>query len=71
MAIFEGLGAVLWSARAAAELARVSGRRPVVGQLIAAESRVPRLAASGRTNREIADALLLSTRTVGAHLSHV
>lgn len=68
---FDELGALLWSARAAAEVARVSGRRPMVGQLTAAERRVARLAAAGRTNREIADALFVSTRTVGGHLSHV
>jgi DNA-binding CsgD family transcriptional regulator len=69
--IFERLGAPLWAARARAELARVSGRRPVVGQLTPSERRVARLAAAGRTNQEIADALFTSTRTVGAHLSHI
>jgi DNA-binding CsgD family transcriptional regulator len=31
---------------------------------------VARLAAAGRTNQEIADALFLSVRTVESHLSH-
>jgi DNA-binding CsgD family transcriptional regulator len=69
--IFERLGAPLWAAKAHAELARVSGRRPVVGELTPAERRVARLAAAGRTNKEIADSLFMSTRTVGGHLSHV
>ena len=69
--IFERLGAPLWAGKAHAELARVSGRRPVVGELTPAERRVARLAAAGRTNKEIADSLFMSARTVGGHLSHV
>ncbi len=71
LGIFERLGAPLWAAKARTELARVSGRRPVVGQLTPAERGVARLAAAGLTNQEIADALFTSTRTVGAHLSHI
>jgi DNA-binding CsgD family transcriptional regulator len=69
--IFERLGAPLWAAKARAELARVSGRRPVAGGLTPAERQVARLAAAGQTNREIAEALFTSTRTVGGHLSHI
>jgi DNA-binding CsgD family transcriptional regulator len=68
---FERLGAPLWAAKARAELARVSGRRPSNGTLTSVEQRVARLAAAGRTNQEIADALFMSPRTVGGHLSHV
>jgi DNA-binding CsgD family transcriptional regulator len=69
--IFERLGAPLWAEKARAELARVSGRRPSTRTLTPVEQRVARLAAAGRTNQEIADALFMSPRTVGGHLSHV
>ncbi len=69
--IFERLGAPLWAEKARAELARIGGRRAVVGQLTEAERRVATLAAAGRTNREIADTLFMSVRTVEGHLSHV
>jgi DNA-binding CsgD family transcriptional regulator len=66
---FERLGAPLWADKARAELARIGGRRSVAGQLTEAEARVAKLAAAGRTNREIADALFMSVRTVEGHLS--
>jgi len=70
LAIFERLGAPLWADKAKAELARIGGRRAAAGQLTEAEARVAKLAAAGRTNREIADALFMSVRTVEGHLSH-
>jgi DNA-binding CsgD family transcriptional regulator len=69
LAIFERLGAPLWADKARAELARIGGRRAVAGQLTEAEARVAKLAAAGRTNREIADTLFMSVRTVEGHLS--
>ena len=39
--------------------------------LTAVEERVARLAAAGRTNREIAATLFMSVRTVEGHLSHI
>ncbi len=69
--IFERLPAPLWADKARAELARVSGRQPMTGELSPVERRVARLAAAGRTNKEIADTLFLSARTVAGHLSHV
>jgi DNA-binding CsgD family transcriptional regulator len=71
LAIFEELGAPLWAEKARSELARVSGRRPGGGDLTEAERRVARLAAAGRTNKEIAESLFMSPRTVGGHLSHI
>jgi DNA-binding NarL/FixJ family response regulator len=67
---FDALGCTGWSARAAAELGRVSGRRPGDDTLTASESRVVELAALGLPNKEIASRLYVSVYTVEAHLSH-
>ena len=69
--LFEGLGAVCWVARTAAESGRIGGRRASGRGVTEAERRVARLAAAGRSNREIADSLFMSVRTVEGHLSHV
>jgi DNA-binding CsgD family transcriptional regulator len=69
--LFDELGAKLWTAKATAELARVGGRRSGTGNLTVAETRVAGLAADGCTNREVADRLFLSTKTVAAHLTSV
>jgi DNA-binding CsgD family transcriptional regulator len=66
---FGGLGARLWAEKARAELAAIGGRPAATGHLTPTEERVARLAAAGRTNREIAEALFLSVRTVETHLS--
>ena len=71
LGMFEELGARLWAERTRSELARIGGRRAVLGELTEAEQRVARLAAAGRTNREIADTLYTSVRTVEGHLSHI
>jgi len=71
LGIFEELGARLWAERTRSEIARIGGRRAVLGRLTEAEQRVARLAAAGRTNREIADTLYTSVRTVEGHLSHI
>ncbi|MFL5929446.1 MAG: AAA family ATPase [Gaiellaceae bacterium] len=67
---FEQLGAATWIEKARAELGRIGGRTRTVG-LTPAERRVATLVAEGRTNREVAAALLLGERTVETHLSHV
>jgi DNA-binding CsgD family transcriptional regulator len=69
--VFEGLGAEPWHARAAAELARISGRRRSGPGLTLTEGRVVALVAEGRTNKEVAAALYLSPKTVEAHLRNV
>ncbi len=66
---FEAMAAVLWAERARAELDRISGRRPGSDPLTPTEERVAKLAAGGRTNREIAEEMFLSVRTVESHLS--
>lgn len=70
-ATFEGMGATVWAERAAAELARIGGRARGPSGLTPTEREVARLAADGRTNREIAAALFLSVNTVQTYLKHV
>jgi DNA-binding CsgD family transcriptional regulator len=67
--LFDELGARLWAAKATAELARIGGRPPHAGGLTPTEQRVAELVAQGRTNREVADLLFLSAKTVAAHLT--
>ena len=71
LAVFEELGARLWVEKTRAELARISGRRTADDDLTETEKRVAKLAAEGRTNKEIAAALFMGVSTVEAHLSHV
>ena len=69
-------GAFPLAARAETEL-RATGARPRrvvltgVESLTASERRVAELAADGRTNREIAQALFVTARTVEGHLTNV
>ncbi len=73
---FEEHGAEEWADQAAAEL-RAAGvptarrprtGRPGAGVLTPQELQIARLTADGLTNKEIADRIYLSHRTVGAHL---
>jgi DNA-binding CsgD family transcriptional regulator len=68
-AIFDKAGAALWSSMADAELARIGGRAASPGHLSPTERRIAELVAEGRTNREVADALFVSVKTVEANLS--
>lgn len=71
---FERLGAKLWAERARGELAAFGERGDEPQRsgpltlLTPQELQVVRLAADGRTNKEIAAQLFLSPRTVGHHL---
>ncbi|MEU9448832.1 AAA family ATPase [Streptomyces sp. NPDC048277] len=73
---FDTLGAAAWSARAAREL-RASGlkteRAAAQGtpRLSAQEWQIARLAAQGLSNRDIAQQLYLSHRTISSHLYNI
>lgn len=70
---FRRLGAVPWIERANRELASTAGRRaatPGLTPLTSQEREVAELAAAGLTNRQVAERLLLSPRTVASHLRH-
>jgi DNA-binding CsgD family transcriptional regulator len=69
--IFASLPAPLWAERARSELSRIGLRPPAPLALTATEERVAGLAAAGRTNRQVAQALFLSPRTVEANLARV
>ena len=69
LAVFESLGAKLWTERARAELARIGGRRAIGNELTPSEREVATLVAEGHTNREVAAALFLTERTIESHLS--
>ena len=71
IAVFDRLGARLWSEKARAELARVSGRAPAPGGLTPTEEQVAALVAAGRTYREVANALFMSPKTVQWNLSKI
>ena len=69
--IFEGLGADPSAEAARSEIAAIGGRPVSAGGLTPTEDRVARLASAGLNNKEIADRLVLSARTVEGHLSRV
>ena len=68
---FEGLGAKLWADTARTELARIGGRHAAGDELTPGERQVAALVAEGRTNREVAAALVLTERTIEGHLSSI
>jgi DNA-binding CsgD family transcriptional regulator len=70
LAVFEELGALLWTERARAELARVPVRR-VSGDLTPTETTIASLAATGLTNRAIAERIYVSPKTVESNLARV
>ena len=71
LAMFDHLGARLWSEKAHAELGRIGGRAPAPGALTPTEERVAGLVAAGHTYREVADALFISPKTVQWNLSKI
>jgi len=71
LAIFDDLGAALWSERVRRELARIGGRSSTPLSLTPTEERVAALVSAGRTNREVADQLFISVNTVEANLKRI
>ena len=72
---FQRLGARSWAERAQAELracgvpvARAPGEPDALEELTPQQRQIVHLASDGLTDREIADRLFLSPRTVGSHL---
>jgi DNA-binding CsgD family transcriptional regulator len=68
--ILDAMGARPWAERARAELARIGGRTRS-GGLTPTEERVAGLVAEGRSNKEVAEALFVSVRTVEANLTRI
>ncbi len=74
---FDGFGAVRRRDTAVRELRRLGHRvlRPArdtaAGPLTSREREIAELVAAGRTNREVADQLVLSPRTIEAHLRNI
>jgi DNA-binding CsgD family transcriptional regulator len=66
---FEQFGATLWVERTRSEIARIGVRSAAQVDLTPVERRIAALVAEGRTNREIAAKLSLSTKTVETNLS--
>jgi DNA-binding CsgD family transcriptional regulator len=69
--IFERLGGRLWAERARRELARIGGRSVPREGLSGTEAEIVELVVAGRSNKEVAQALHLSTKTVEWNLSKV
>ena len=76
VALFDALGARAWSGRARQELRatgeKVGRRAPDLrDRLTAQELQIAQLAAEGLSNRQIAERLFLSPRTIGGHLYRI
>jgi DNA-binding CsgD family transcriptional regulator len=76
VALFDALGAAAWSKRARQELRatgeKIGRRAPDLrDRLTAQELQIGQLAAEGLSNRQIAERLFLSPRTVGGHLYRI
>jgi DNA-binding CsgD family transcriptional regulator len=70
--LLRSIGASLWAECAAEELRRIPIRRAAAkDELTPTEEQVARLAAAGRTNREVAGALHMSPKTVEANLGRI
>ncbi|MCV7041317.1 LuxR family transcriptional regulator [Mycolicibacterium moriokaense] len=67
--VFERLNIPLWANRARAELTRAKVKPS--GHLTPSEQRVAELAASGMKNRDVANALFISPKTVEANLARI
>ena len=70
-ATFTTLGESIWADRAANEIQRLGGRTSAGQTLTATEQHVAELVAQGRSNREVAEALYITVRTVEANLTRI
>ena len=71
LTVFEQVEAPLWVDRTRSELARIGGRAPTPDGLTPTEQQVARLVTAGHTNREVAETLFISTKTVEKHLTRI
>jgi DNA-binding CsgD family transcriptional regulator len=69
--LFSQLGATPWAQRARRELGRIGGRRSAQEGLSTTETEIVELVVAGRSNKEVAQALHLSPKTVEWNLSKV
>lgn len=68
---FESLGAPLWVDRARKQLSGITAARTETSELTDSERHVAELVASGMSNREVAEALFVSVKTVETNLTRV
>ena len=68
---FERIGASIWASRARAEAARIGGRAAPRTGLTGTEDAIAALVATGKSNREVAEVLHLSTHTVEWNLARI
>jgi DNA-binding CsgD family transcriptional regulator len=71
IALFDGVGARLWAEKGRVERDRISGRSPSGSSLTASEERIAGLVARGKTNREVAAELFVTTHTVEGALTRI
>ena len=71
LAIFEELGAELWTEQTQAELGRIGGRTPSSGELTPTERGIAELVAEGKTNKEVAARLVVTDRTIESALTQI
>ena len=71
LAAFERLGSPPWEQRARDEIARLGLRHRAPSELTEGERRVAELAATGMTNRQVAEAAFVSPKTVESNLARV
>ena len=69
--IFRSLGAPAWIKRAESELSRIAPPPAGGAELTPTEGRIAQLVSNGRTNKEVANELFLSVKTVEANLSRI
>jgi DNA-binding CsgD family transcriptional regulator len=68
---FQALGAPRWCEQVEVELGRLGGRAASAGTLTTSETRVAELVARGLSNKEVAAVLVVTPRTVEAHLTRI